>query len=83
MDLAFQMRHLMIGEHFNGLRTMKKIYMIVAALSVVFAAVSCNKEDVTVGSSEPIVVRFTAQAADFKAQFNPTSYEKGAAVPVL
>lgn len=83
MDLAFQMRHLMIGEHFNGLRTMKKIYMIVAALSVVFAAVSCNKEDVTVGSSEPIVVRFTAQAADVKAQFNPTSYENGAAVPVL
>ena len=83
MDLAFQMRHLMIGEHFNGLRTMKKIYMIVAALSVVFAAVSCNKEDVTVGSSEPIVVWFTAQAADVKAQFNPTSYEIGAAVPVL
>lgn len=83
MDLAFQMRHLMTGEHFNGLRTMKKIYMIVAALSVVFAAVSCNKEDVTVGSSEPIVVRFTAQAADVKAQFNPTSYENGAAVPVL
>ena len=83
MDLAFQMRHLMIGEHFNGLRTMKKIYMIVAALSVVFAAVSCNKEDVTVGSSEPIVVRFTAQAADVKAQFNPTSYENDAAVPVL
>lgn len=83
MDLAFQMRHLMIGEHFNGLRTMKKIYMIVAALSVVFAAVSCNKEDVTVGSSEPIVVRFTAQAADVKAQFNPTSYENEAAVPVL
>lgn len=83
MDLAFQMRNLMIGEHFNGLRTMKKIYMIVAALSVVFAAVSCNKEDVTVGSSEPIVVRFTAQAADVKAQFNPTSYENGAAVPVL
>ena len=83
MDLAFQMRNLMIGEHFNGLRTMKKIYMIVAALSVVFAAVSCNKEDVTVGSSEPIVVRFTAQAADVKAQFNPTSYENGADVPVL
>ena len=62
---------------------MKKIYMIVAALSVVFAAVSCNKEDVTVGSSEPIVVRFTAQAADVKAQFNPTSYENDAAVPVL
>ena len=77
------MQLLMIGEHFNGLRTMKKIYMIVAALSVVFAAVSCNKEDVTVGSSEPIVVRFTAQAADVKAQFNPTSYENGAAVPVL
>ena len=83
MDLAFQMRHLMIGEHFNGQRTMKKIYMIVAALSVVFAAVSCNKEDVTVGSSEPIVVRFTAQAADVKAQFNPTSYENSDAVPVL
>ena len=77
------MQLLMIGEHFNGLRTMKKIYMIVAALSVVFAAVSCNKEDVTVGSSEPIVVRFTAQAADVKAQFNPTSYENDAAVPVL
>ena len=83
MDLAFQTRYLMIGEHFNGLRTMKKIYMIVAALSVVFAAVSCNKEDVTAGSGEPMIVKFTAKAADVKAQFNPTSYENGAAVPVL
>lgn len=83
MDLAFQTRYLMIGEHFNGLRTMKKIYMIVAALSVVFAAVSCNKEDVTAGSGEPMIVKFTAKAADVKAQFNPTSYKNGAAVPVL
>lgn len=83
MDWASQMLHSMIGEHFNGRRTMKKIYMIAAALSVVSAAVSCNKEDMAAGSGEPIVVKFTAQAADVKAQFNPTSYENGAAVPVL
>lgn len=62
---------------------MKKIYMILAALAVVFGAVSCNKEDMTAGSGEPMVVKFTAKAADVKAQFNPTSYENGAAVPVL
>ena len=62
---------------------MKKIYMILAALAVVFGAVSCNKDDMTAGSGEPMVVKFTAKAADVKAQFNPTSYENGAAVPVL
>ena len=62
---------------------MKMIYMILAALAVVFGAVSCNKEDMTAGSGEPMVVKFTAKAADVKAQFNPTSYENGAAVPVL
>ena len=62
---------------------MKKIYMILAALAVVFGAVSCNKDDMTAGSGEPMVVKFTAKAADVKAQFKPTSYENGAAVPVL
>ena len=64
---------------------MKKIYMILAAVLVMLAANSCDKangiqDDFSV---EPMVVKFTAQAADVKAQFNPTSYENGAAVPVL
>lgn len=64
---------------------MKKIYMILAAVLVMLAANSCDKanvsqDDLSVG---PMVVKFTAQAADVKAQFNPTSYENGAAVPVL
>ena len=64
---------------------MKKIYMILAAALVMSAANSCDKangiqDDFSV---EPMVVKFTAQAADVKAQFNPTSYDNGAAVPVL
>ena len=64
---------------------MKKIYMILAAALVMSAANSCDKangiqDDFSV---EPMVVKFTAQAADVKAQFNPTSYENEAAVPVL
>ena len=64
---------------------MKKIYMILAAASVMLAANSCDKANVSQDdlSVEPMVVKFTAQAADVKAQFNPTSYENGAAVPVL
>ena len=59
--------------------------MILAAALVMSAANSCDKangiqDDFSV---EPMVVKFTAQAADVKAQFNPTSYENGAAVPVL
>ena len=59
--------------------------MILAAALVMSAANSCDKangiqDDLSV---EPMVVKFTAQAADVKAQFNPTSYENGAAVPVL
>ena len=59
--------------------------MILAAALVMSAANSCDKangiqDDFSV---EPVVVKFTAQAADVKAQFNPTSYENGAAVPVL
>ena len=54
---------------------MKKIYMILAAVLVMLAANSCDKanvsqDDLSVG---PMVVKFTAQAADVKAQFNPTS----------
>ena len=64
---------------------MKKIYMILAAVLVMLAANSCDKANVSQDdlSVEPMVVKFTAQAADVKAQFNPTSYENGAAVPVL
>ena len=64
---------------------MKKIYMILAAALVMLAANSCDKANVSQDdlSVEPMVVKFTAQAADVKAQFNPTSYENGAAVPVL
>lgn len=64
---------------------MKKIYMILAAALVMSAANSCDKANVSQDdlSVEPMVVKFTAQAADVKAQFNPTSYENGAAVPVL
>lgn len=64
---------------------MKKIYMILAAALVMLAANSCDKANVSQDdlSVEPMVVNFTAQAADVKAQFNPTSYENGADVPVL
>lgn len=64
---------------------MKKIYMILAAALVMLAANSCDKANVSQDdlSVEPMVVKFTAQAADVKAQFNPTSYENDAAVPVL
>ena len=56
-----------------------------AAALVMLAANSCDKANVSQDdlSVEPMVVKFTAQAADVKAQFNPTSYENGAAVPVL
>lgn len=59
--------------------------MILAAALVMSAANSCDKANVSQDdlSVEPMVVKFTAQAADVKAQFNPTSYENGAAVPVL
>lgn len=59
--------------------------MIMAAALVMLAANSCDKANVSQDdlSVEPMVVKFTAQAADVKAQFNPTSYENGAAVPVL
>lgn len=63
---------------------MKKIYLILAAASVVLAA-SCNKEEVSSNGApvDSMVVKFTAKVADTKTVFNPASYESGAAVPVL
>ena len=59
--------------------------MILAAALVMSAANSCDKANAIQDdlSVEPMVVKFTAQAADVKAHFNPTSYENDAAVPVL
>ena len=65
---------------------MKKIFIIIAAASVVLAANSCNKENVSSVSGEPMVVKFTAQVADTKTvfDFDPQAAPvNGATVPVL
>jgi len=65
---------------------MKKIFIIIAAASVVLAANSCNKENVSSMSGEPMVVKFTAQVADTKTVFDfdpQTAPVNGAPVPVL
>lgn len=64
---------------------MKNIYMILAAALVMLAANSCDKANVSQDnfSVEPMVVKFTAKVADTKAEFNPTSLDDGASVPVL
>ena len=63
---------------------MRKIYMMLAAALVVLAANSCNKDNISdAPAQDSMVVNFTADIAATKAVFNPSSYEDGAAVPVL
>lgn len=65
---------------------MKKIFIIIAAASVVLSANSCNKENVSSVSGEPMVVKFTAQVTDTKTVFDfdpQTAPVNGASVPVL
>ena len=61
---------------------MKKIFMILAAASVVLAANSCQKENVSSddASLSPMYVKFTAKAAETKTVFG-TPGEKS--IPVL
>ena len=57
--------------------------MLAAAL-VVLAANSCNKDNISdAPAQDSMVVKFTANVAGTKAVFNPSSFEGGAAVPVL
>ena len=57
--------------------------MLAAAL-VVLAANSCNKDNISdAPAQDSMVVKFTANVAATKAVFNPSSFEGGAAVPVL
>lgn len=66
--------------------TMKKIFIIIAAASVVLSANSCNKENVSSVSGEPMVVKFTAQVTDTKTVFDfdpQTAPVNGAKVPVF
>lgn len=63
---------------------MRKIYMMLAAALVVLAANSCNKDNISdAPAQDSMVVKFTANVAGTKAVFNPSSFEGGAAVPVL
>ena len=61
---------------------MKKIYLILAAASVVLAANSCLKENVPATSREPMIVNFTATAASTKTAFGEIDNENKV-VPVL
>ena len=60
--------------------TMKKIYLILAVASAVLAANSCSKENVSSISREPMIVKFTAKAADTKTVFGEAGQTS---VPVL
>ena len=63
---------------------MRKIYMMLAAALVVLAANSCNKDNISdAPAQDSMVVKFTANVAGTKAVFNPSSFEGGAAVPVV
>ena len=58
--------------------------MMLAAALVVLAANSCNKDNISdAPAQDSMVVKFTANVAGTKAVFNPSSFEDGAAVPVL
>ncbi len=58
--------------------------MMLAAALVVLAANSCNKDNISdAPAQDSMVVKFTANVAGTKAVFNPSSFEGGAAVPVL
>ena len=61
---------------------MKKIYLILAAASVVLAANSCLKENVPATSREPMIVNFTATASSTKTAFGEIDNENKV-VPVL
>ena len=59
---------------------MKKIYLILAVASAVLAANSCDKENVSSTSREPMIVKFTAKAADTKTVFGEAGETS---IPVL
>jgi len=59
---------------------MKKIYLILAVASAVLAANSCDKENISSTSREPMIVKFTAKAADTKTVFGEAGETS---IPVL